>query len=146
MIRLPPRSTRTDTLFPYTTLFRSCKVLAAIQCDHLAGHRPRIEQEADRGADFVRVGAAVQQRGLALAREMRVGLAAALHRRAGADPVDPDTRRQRLRHRLGHGPPAGLRYGVGNEIRGQATHPRVQHVYDVTLRSENRRLGKEWLR
>src|SRR3546814_3839697 len=24
MIRLPPRSTRTYTLFPYTTLFRSC--------------------------------------------------------------------------------------------------------------------------
>src|SRR3546814_20219548 len=24
MIRLPPRVTRTDTLFPYTTLFRSC--------------------------------------------------------------------------------------------------------------------------
>src|SRR3546814_15277822 len=24
MIRQPPRSTRTDTLFPYTTLFRSC--------------------------------------------------------------------------------------------------------------------------
>src|SRR3546814_9929143 len=33
MIRLPPRSTRTDTLFPYTTLFRShprprCPLLA----------------------------------------------------------------------------------------------------------------------
>src|SRR3546814_4502419 len=28
MIRRPPRSTRTDTLFPYTTLFRSdCRVL-----------------------------------------------------------------------------------------------------------------------
>src|SRR3546814_2165436 len=26
MIRRPPRSTRTDTLFPYTTLFRSLKV------------------------------------------------------------------------------------------------------------------------
>src|SRR3546814_5854469 len=26
MIRRPPRSTRTDTLFPYTTLFRSMKV------------------------------------------------------------------------------------------------------------------------
>src|SRR3546814_15391722 len=26
MIRRPPRSTRTDTLFPYTTLFRSNKV------------------------------------------------------------------------------------------------------------------------
>src|SRR3546814_14141316 len=28
MIRRPPRSTRTDTLFPYTTLFRSLPVLA----------------------------------------------------------------------------------------------------------------------
>src|SRR3546814_15838767 len=27
MIRRPPRSTRTDTLFPYTTLFRSCDYL-----------------------------------------------------------------------------------------------------------------------
>src|SRR3546814_18953297 len=29
MIRRPPRSTRTDTLFPYTTLFRSLDVLIA---------------------------------------------------------------------------------------------------------------------
>src|SRR3546814_13626695 len=29
MIRRPPRSTRTDTLFPYTTLFRSTPVAAA---------------------------------------------------------------------------------------------------------------------
>src|SRR3546814_12862797 len=29
MIRRPPRSTRTDTLFPYTTLFRSLAILAA---------------------------------------------------------------------------------------------------------------------
>src|SRR3546814_17611749 len=28
MIRRPPRSTRTDTLFPYTTLFRSWQALA----------------------------------------------------------------------------------------------------------------------
>src|SRR3546814_581285 len=28
MIRRPPRSTRTDTRFPYTTLFRSCLVVA----------------------------------------------------------------------------------------------------------------------
>src|SRR3546814_14481927 len=27
MIRRPPRSTRTDTLFPYTTLFRSWEVI-----------------------------------------------------------------------------------------------------------------------
>src|SRR3546814_1096962 len=30
MIRRPPRSTRTDTLFPYTTLFRSRVSIAAI--------------------------------------------------------------------------------------------------------------------
>src|SRR3546814_4233854 len=30
MIRRPPRSTRTDTLFPYTTLFRSKERLASI--------------------------------------------------------------------------------------------------------------------
>src|SRR3546814_1434151 len=29
MIRRPPRSTRTDTLFPYTTLFRSAELLDA---------------------------------------------------------------------------------------------------------------------
>src|SRR3546814_4239714 len=30
MIRRPPRSTRTDTLFPYTTLFRSLCTLAYV--------------------------------------------------------------------------------------------------------------------
>src|SRR3546814_12106526 len=39
MIRRPPRSTRTDTLFPYTTLFRSI-VAAPGLSDHLRpGHR-----------------------------------------------------------------------------------------------------------
>src|SRR3546814_13352882 len=33
MIRRPPRSTRTDTLFPYTTLFRS---IANVICHFLA--------------------------------------------------------------------------------------------------------------
>src|SRR3546814_2424849 len=31
MIRRPPRSTRTDTLFPYTTLFRSPSVTLAME-------------------------------------------------------------------------------------------------------------------
>src|SRR3546814_14518791 len=30
MKRRPPRSTRTDTLFPYTTLLRSCYAVAAV--------------------------------------------------------------------------------------------------------------------
>src|SRR3546814_2896085 len=32
MIRRPPRSTRTDTLFPYTTLFRSDTIRRALIC------------------------------------------------------------------------------------------------------------------
>src|SRR3546814_14866163 len=35
MIRRPPRSTRTDTLFPYTTLFRSDILIANFGTDRL---------------------------------------------------------------------------------------------------------------
>src|SRR3546814_1416635 len=35
MIRQPPRSTRTDTLFPYTTLFRSQEITANAEEDAL---------------------------------------------------------------------------------------------------------------
>src|SRR3546814_16851266 len=38
MIRRPPRSTRTDTLFPYTTLFRSDRAQLTEQC---RGHADR---------------------------------------------------------------------------------------------------------
>src|SRR3546814_14973590 len=48
MIRRPPRSTRTDTLFPYTTLFRSLRARR--------GWRPGI----------ARMAAAVDRRGAAL--------------------------------------------------------------------------------
>src|SRR3546814_5103873 len=44
MIRRPPRSTRTDTLFPYTTLFRSAVAL---------GHRPVGLVSRDRREDLV---------------------------------------------------------------------------------------------
>src|SRR3546814_4866011 len=45
MIRRPPRSTRTDTLFPYTTLFRSCHCGGANCCPSPTGrHRPRPAQ------------------------------------------------------------------------------------------------------
>src|SRR3546814_9863265 len=35
MIRRPPRSTRTDTLFPYTTLFRSAGQRRSANCAHI---------------------------------------------------------------------------------------------------------------
>src|SRR3546814_8299411 len=42
MIRRPPRSTRTDTLFPYTTLFRSGEILRLDCRRKLPRHPPRI--------------------------------------------------------------------------------------------------------
>src|SRR3546814_7815773 len=50
MIRRPPRSTRTDTLFPYTTLFRS------IRCEPRAlpcPFRPRLYPENGRSHGLV---------------------------------------------------------------------------------------------
>src|SRR3546814_12306568 len=40
MIRRPPRSTRTDTLFPYTTLFRSGLVAMTVDGTVFAGGSP----------------------------------------------------------------------------------------------------------
>src|SRR3546814_15654358 len=48
MIRRPPRSTRTDTLFPYTTLFRSAYLIVGI------GHTKRAYCESEES----RLGAA----------------------------------------------------------------------------------------
>src|SRR3546814_4231202 len=45
MIRRPPRSTRTDTLFPYTTLFRS--VVRGLRDDVPGQQRHRDERGAD---------------------------------------------------------------------------------------------------
>src|SRR3546814_12699837 len=60
MIRRPPRSTRTDTLFPYTTLFRSDPVGAGVLRNNQQFLDARIDQAlrfphdvADRTADQV---------------------------------------------------------------------------------------------
>src|SRR3546814_8142081 len=63
MIRRPPRSTRTDTLFPYTTLFRSVDramdrarftfvldIPPDFQADVLAGHTPSLQLLVDATA------------------------------------------------------------------------------------------------
>src|SRR3546814_6130544 len=55
MIRPPPRSTRTDTLFPYTTLFRSCRRLRSwFPAEGSRGARGRaFFPQRRRGAGFV---------------------------------------------------------------------------------------------
>src|SRR3546814_16774141 len=78
MIRRPPRFSRTDTLFPYTTLFRSC----AGKLDTLFGAGPQ------RG-----LGAAWQADGTARVRpEDRC-----IRRRADRRPMRAGPRRRRAR-------------------------------------------------
>src|SRR3546814_8857512 len=71
MIRRPPRSTRTDTLFPYTTLFRSE--------DRHIGVEPRLEggqrcvlDRLDRRHLLARVGREGQRERVGLADDMMV--------------------------------------------------------------------------
>src|SRR3546814_15558794 len=47
MIRRPPRSTRTDTLFPYTTLFRSLQVIGKIGVLTAAGVIDQLVRNAE---------------------------------------------------------------------------------------------------
>src|SRR3546814_8879402 len=49
MIRRPPRSTRTDTLFPYTTLFRSTARRCSILRERASGRRKAVAGK-DRAA------------------------------------------------------------------------------------------------
>src|SRR3546814_5255183 len=74
MIRRPPRSTRTDTLFPYTTLFRSKQAISRVQdpefgefavndaMQHLLLHampHPRSEEHTSELQSLMRISYAV---------------------------------------------------------------------------------------
>src|SRR3546814_2453152 len=49
MIRRPPSSTRTDTLFPYTTLFRSTRAREGERCPEQGSRRARRTRPASAG-------------------------------------------------------------------------------------------------
>src|SRR3546814_3825536 len=85
MIRRPPRSTRTDTLFPYTTLFRS---------HHLRGLGVKPDD---------RVAVCVDR-----SLEMVVGLLAVLKAGAAYVPLDPKYPAERLAYMLGDCRPSVL--------------------------------------
>src|SRR3546814_5222758 len=63
MIRRPPRSTRTDTLFPYTTLFRSGRPRARTwplrTDDRRVDSRPRSEEHTSELQSLMRISYAV---------------------------------------------------------------------------------------
>src|SRR3546814_19513828 len=135
MIRRPPRSTRTDTLFPYTTLFRSPRELALkAAVDLLLGQADAEELVRTIGPDIsaqsLRI-AFVEQHFLAAAAECdqqadpgaereALDLAAVEHREnLGGDGVArAGAQRQRLRLAL----PAGLVPSMerGDRILGPA--------------------------
>src|SRR3546814_11738092 len=51
MIRRPPKSTRTDTLFPYTTLFRSDRLLEQIRPFEPVFHYSQMAEKLERTGD-----------------------------------------------------------------------------------------------
>src|SRR3546814_7813018 len=68
MIRRPPRSTRTDTLVPYTTLFRSADgsagavadaVIAAVSSARTAGRADRSEEHTSELQSLMRLSSTV---------------------------------------------------------------------------------------
>src|SRR3546814_3936896 len=66
MIRRPPRSTRTDTLFPYTTLFRSDAAAGrqafGQHAPALTGHRRAADDRVDRHEHVATDDRAVHER------------------------------------------------------------------------------------
>src|SRR3546814_9832829 len=61
MIRRPPRSTRTDTLFPYTTLVRSQAGATGAEDDHVVLVFGDLVGVGHRGSRVARSGRAVQE-------------------------------------------------------------------------------------
>src|SRR3546814_2948287 len=117
MIRRPPRSTRTDTLFPYTTLFRSFEALEEAHAEqrHAAGLL------ADRRRQVVELeladaqGAQGDRGGMHYARGRAVALAVSQPQRRPAEA------RGVLRRQVDCTGP-----GIDEEGDGRAVHRRLR--------------------
>src|SRR3546814_3616827 len=109
MIRRPPRSTRTDTLFPYTTLFRSRRGLRGVQAGGRGGGDQRGQQQ-------------VLEHGGLPGMEVRESSARG-RRRRGAEGWAAASGQEYLWERTGSGRSPDLRDmvrvpGLGPELRG----------------------------
>src|SRR3546814_16142004 len=127
MIRRPPRSTRTDTRFPYTTLFRSARdILVDILREHVERDVAALDDDIVEVAQVVarpqrRLGAAALADDLAMADLVAAGLAGPT-----AIAVDCAGDLQRVRHvahdeefdRFLARPALGVEAGVYDEAAG----------------------------
>src|SRR3546814_9671194 len=82
MIRRPPRSTRTDTLFPYTTLFRSFNLVRATDWTRLTegetglkGLASEMAEQARPATDAVEAGGRSEEHTSELQSLMRISYA-----------------------------------------------------------------------
>src|SRR3546814_13076489 len=119
-MRRPPRSTLTDTLFPYTTLFRS-------ELDALARGHVRHEADVVRVVDVVAAPERLRPRG---SRFQQVA-----------------QRRHRAVVQVGRAQPDAVErhVGVAEGLAEMGEAPRVAGVQRRLVRSEERRVGKEWV-
>src|SRR3546814_4829536 len=99
MIRRPPRSTRTDTLFPYTTLFRSTGPVEAQR-----GLRVELERQA-LGIAIEDAGQTAYPGRVALRGEAQAFDARVRGQRAAADAGNGDIVQDRVRPGVEQPPP-----------------------------------------
>src|SRR3546814_12973729 len=125
MIRRPPRSTRTDTLFPYTTLFRSLLIVDEI------GYLPVVP---GGGNLFFQLVNARYERGAMILTSNR-GFAE--WGEVFGDPVVATALLDRLLH-----------HAVVIQIEGSSyrlrQHADLMPEHVRSKRSEERRVGKRW--
>src|SRR3546814_18321983 len=134
MIRRPPRSTRTDTLFPYTTLFRSARLLAFV----------------DLGGNGLGVAERLDQRQDLRLQDLRCDGANVLVSNA-AVPTDDEGLRHTVDTPVNRDP--AIQLGAGARVRisqliqplGDVRGP-GHEVETIDRRSEGRGVGKEGVR
>src|SRR3546814_8771548 len=99
MIRRPPRSTRTDTLFPYTTLFACGREIAIRIVISLAGADP-VNRDLDPEGGGGLGGGLFPRRAADAGQQSEPAIPAQVHRRhAAAVFAEPDVRQMRARDR-----------------------------------------------
>src|SRR3546814_18256885 len=120
MIRRPPRSTLTDTLFPYTTLFRSIGAAAdLVDADHLGPHLRAIEPGGGGGDEGRRLD----------------------HRQAGKEVIHSGARVKFAQHMLGDLKLEDLRRTLVDAIDAGVAEETLGVIFGE--RSGARRAGKE---